>query len=139
MSRSNTRIQKLTRVTALKDGDIIPIGPASGDRAKGITNKDFQSQFSNIVNISSVNSGYTLQDSDSADFIVFNNAGNAILNIPDGIGTGVNFAYTNIGAGSVQVVLTGTDTLRGAAILTDPDGYGAAVKLTANIWQLSER
>lgn len=139
MSRNTTRTQNLTRVSTLVDDDVVVIGPASGDRAKGITNKDFQSQFSNIVNVSPVNSGYTILDSDSANFIVFNDAGTAILNFPDGIGTGVNFAYTNIGAGTVQVVLTGTDTLRGAAILTDPDGYGAAVKLTATIWQLSER
>jgi len=37
MSRSTTRIQKLTRVNTIDDDDIIPIGPSDGDRAKGIT------------------------------------------------------------------------------------------------------
>jgi len=37
MSRSTTRIQVLSLVDTLKDGDIIPTGPASGDVAKGIT------------------------------------------------------------------------------------------------------
>lgn len=139
MSRSVTRGGNFTRVTTLKPKDVILTWPQSGDRAKGIANEDFQAQFSNIVNVISVNSGYIVENSDSANFIVFNDAGTAILNFPDGIDIGVNFAYTNIGAGTVQVAITGTDTLRGAAILTDPDGYGAAVKLTATIWQLSER
>ena len=45
MSRSNTRIQNLTRVTTLEALDIIPIGPASGDVAKGITKSDMEAQF----------------------------------------------------------------------------------------------
>ena len=45
MSRSNTRIQNLTKVTTLADNDVIPIGPASGDRAKGITKENLEKQF----------------------------------------------------------------------------------------------
>jgi len=44
MPRSTTRIQNLTLVTTLADGDVIPTGPASGDRAKGITFANLQSQ-----------------------------------------------------------------------------------------------
>lgn len=40
MGRSTTRIQNLTKVTTLNTGDVFPLGPNSGDRAKGITFKD---------------------------------------------------------------------------------------------------
>jgi len=42
MTRSTTRIQKLTRVSTLGNDDVIPLGPSDGDRAKGIT-------FANLV------------------------------------------------------------------------------------------
>jgi len=41
MSRSTTRIQNLTRISTLDDTDVIPIGPGSKNRAKGITFEDF--------------------------------------------------------------------------------------------------
>ena len=44
MSRSVTRIQNFTRVTELADEDVLIVGPASGDRAKGITKENFEKQ-----------------------------------------------------------------------------------------------
>lgn len=41
MARSTTRIPNLTRATSLSTGDIIPFGPANGDRAKGIAFQNF--------------------------------------------------------------------------------------------------
>lgn len=139
MARSNTRIQNLTRVSELADGDIIPIGPASGDRAKGITNEDFQGQFTKLLDPISVNNNFTLTDDESGKFIIFNEAGTATLDIPDGLIIGVNTAFTNIGAGGMVLNFTGSETFRGSLTLADDDGYGVASKITATIWQLSER
>lgn len=44
MARSNTRIKNLTRVETLNDSDVIPIGPSSGDRAKGITFENIKTE-----------------------------------------------------------------------------------------------
>jgi len=40
MVRSTTRVQNLTRITALEDSDVFVIGPGDGDRAKGIPFND---------------------------------------------------------------------------------------------------
>lgn len=45
MSRNTTRIQSFTRVSELADKDVLIVGPASGDRAKGITKEDLEAQF----------------------------------------------------------------------------------------------
>lgn len=86
-----------------------------------------------------VASPYVASDEDTSTFLIFNDAGTADIQIPNNLSKGVNFAYTNIGAGSVQLVYTGTDTLRGAALIVDPDGYAAVTKIGATLWQTSER
>lgn len=92
----------------------------------------------NLV-IQNVTSPYLVSDSDTNTFLVFNDAGTADVSIPDNLKVGVNFAYTNKGAGAVQIVLTGVDTLRGAALVTDLDGYAAVTKIDLTTWQTSER
>ena len=89
--------------------------------------------------ISDVISPYVVSDEDSGTFLIFNDAGTADIQIPNNLSKGVNFAYTNIGAGSVQLVYTGTDTLRGAALIVDPVGYAAVTKIGLTLWQTSER
>ena len=44
MSRSTTRIQNLTKAQSLSDNDVIPFGPESGDRAKGIIYENLKAQ-----------------------------------------------------------------------------------------------
>ena len=139
MSRSTTRIQNLTLVTELADNDVLPIGPASGDRAKGITNENFQKQFTKLLDPITVNNNFTLTNDESGKFIIFDVAGTATLDIPDGLNIGLNTAFTNIGAGGMALNFTGSETFRGSLILADNDGYGVASKITATIWQLSER
>jgi len=89
--------------------------------------------------INDVTSPYVVSDADTGTFLVFNDASTADVSIPDNLSKGVNFAYTNKGVGSVQLVFTGADTLRGAAIVFDPDGYAAVTKIGFSIWQASER
>ncbi len=91
------------------------------------------------VVISNVTSPYIVSDTDTSKFLVFDDAGTADVSIPDNLTVGVNFAYTNKGAGAVQVVFTGVETLRGAALVTDLDGYAAITKIDLNQWQTSER
>ncbi len=91
------------------------------------------------VVISNVTSPYVVSDSDTSTFLVFDDAGTADVRIPDNLKVGVNFAYTNKGAGGVQVVFSGVETLRGAALVTDLDGYAAITKIDLNQWQTSER
>ena len=47
MARNTTRIQNLTLITAdnVGDDDIIPLGPASGDRAKGVKVSELEKKF----------------------------------------------------------------------------------------------
>ena len=139
MSRTNTRIQNFTRVTALADNDVIVIGPASGDRAKGITNEDFQNQFTRDTLLKTVTDGHVLADDDSGYFVMIDEAGTAVINVPDGLKTGHTVAFTNIGAGAINFNLTGSETARGQPLIATADGYGIAIKITATIWQLSER
>ena len=91
------------------------------------------------VVINNATSPYVVSDSDTGTFLVFDDAGTATVSIPDSLTVGVNLAYTNKGAGGVQVSLTGADTLRGAAIVTDLDGYAAVTKIDFTTWQTSER
>lgn len=89
--------------------------------------------------VNNVNTPYLVSDADTGTFLVFDDAGTADVQIPDNLTVGVNFAYTNIGAGSVQPVLTGVDTLRGQPLVVDPDGYAAITKIGLSLWQTSER
>jgi len=84
-------------------------------------------------------SSYVVSDADTGTFLVFNDAATVDVSIPDSLSRGVNFAYTNKGAGSVQLVFTGADTLRGTALVADADGYAAVTKIGFSIWQTSER
>lgn len=92
----------------------------------------------NLV-VNNANTPYQVSDADSSTFLVFDDPGNAVVSIPDGLTTGVNFAYTNKGAGSVQVSFIGADTLRGVALVGTATGYAAITKIDDTTWQTSER
>lgn len=83
---------------------------------------------------------YTGGDSlaDSGKFVLFNDAGNAVLNIPDGLAVGSSVVVGNTGGGNI-VLTPVTDTIRGALTLGDVAGYLAVTKISTTVWQSSER
>ena len=96
MSRSNTRIQNLTRVTTLADLDIIPTGPASGDVAKGITFADFEALIEvdgaatvvqRFSDTGTINAATELAISTGTHTLVMPDASNRILDIKSVSGT----------------------------------------------------
>lgn len=91
----------------------------------------------NVI-VETVTTPYTVSDDDTGKFLVFDEVGAGTINIPDNLSVGVNFAFANVGTGTVTLNLTGTDTLRGSPTVSDTNGYGAATKITLNTWQSSE-
>ena len=89
--------------------------------------------------VNNVTSPYLVSDADTGTFLIFDDASTADVQIPDNLSTGVNLAYTNIGLGSVQLVMTGVDVLRGEPLVADADGYAAVTKISVTTWQTSER
>ena len=75
---SVTRISKLTRVTEIKPEDIIPIGPQSGDSARGITKQNFVRQ--PVYLVSELPAGVA---GDTA-YVSNGAAGNPVLSFHDG-------------------------------------------------------
>ena len=90
-----------------------------------------------LVTNKEVTSPYTVTSKDSGIILIFDEASGA-LNIPDGLADGSMITAVNIGAGSVVVSLV-TDTVRGDLTLQDIDGILSLTKLTATLWQSSER
>lgn len=86
-----------------------------------------------------VDSPYTLEQGDSNKFLIFNYEGNGILHIPDNLYVGTAALVCNIGAGRVELLMDGLETIRGLPLLGDPDGFITVAKLTEQIWQSSER
>lgn len=88
---------------------------------------------------------YTLTQEDSGYFLVFNDAGSATLNIPDGLDLGTSVVTNNIGGGVVVATMTGSDVIRAngasgsAATLADAFSYMAVTKIASTTWQGSER
>lgn len=82
---------------------------------------------------------YTLTIDDSNDFLVFNSDNNIIIHIPDNYPKGFGVLATNVGSGTIEVVMDGLEKLRGWHTLTDPDSFMSLVKLTMDYWQSSER
>jgi hypothetical protein len=80
MGRNTTRTQNLTRIGAddLSGSDVIVIGPASGDRAKGITVDDFTDRFNGGYNVERFTSAGTI---DSATDLALSE-GTFTLNMP---------------------------------------------------------
>ncbi len=70
MARDTTRIQNLTRVSALADGDVIPMGPASGDVAKGITFSNLQDQIETNDKDTIVETGVTYSTTVADDVVI---------------------------------------------------------------------
>lgn len=117
MSRNTTRIQNLTLVTTLADGDIIPTGPVSGDVAKGIKFSDLKTlvEASDPETIVFINSlPYTMTGLE--DIVVFTvGPGNLNLISKDDAVKSVTF-YAE--SGTITVLPAGSETTQQANITT---------------------
>jgi hypothetical protein len=82
---------------------------------------------------------YTIDQDDSNKYLIFDDAGNGILHIPDNMYRGTALIFTNIGVGAVEVVMDGLETVRGSLTIADVNGFMTLVKITDTIWQCSER
>ena len=89
--------------------------------------------------IKNVTSPYTLQSIDSGSTIVFDDASDVVLNIPDGLFAGTASIAVNIGGGGLSLNMTGSETIRGALVIGDFDGQMSVQKIAPTIWQSSER
>lgn len=112
MGRSTTRIQKLTRVTTLDDGDVFPTGPVSGDRAKGITFENLKATIElTDESIVEASTDYTLLGTE--DTIELTGTGNlTMLDTSVAVRSVVVYAAT----GTITLVLQGSDTTNQATI-----------------------
>jgi len=102
MSRSVTRIQNFTRVTELAADDVLVVGPASGDRAKGITKENLEKQFegdgANQV-ITEVSANYTALITD--DWVVV--FGGTEFELPDFSSASKQIGFVNASGSDVDI------------------------------------
>jgi len=112
-------------VTSLNGNDVFPIGPASGDRAKGIT-------FSNLGNIIEpvtvviveVSGDYTVTVND--DYVAVDGA--AIVTLPASIDAFNAVTIKSVlGGGILTLTPVGADTIDGAA--TQPIAINASLTI----------
>lgn len=92
-----------------------------------------------IQRLADITTPHSLLQTNSGVILKFNTAATGVVNIPDGLSIGTSVMVTNLGTGAVQFAMSGTDTLRGASLLADANGMMSATKITATIWQSSER
>lgn len=88
--------------------------------------------------VTDVTSPHTVGQNNNGAILVFNDASDAVLNIPDGLNKGTAVIAVNVGAGSIAAAMTGTETARGSLTLADGDSYMSLVKITDSIYQSSE-
>lgn len=82
---------------------------------------------------------YTLDQDDSNKYLVFEYEGNGIIHIPDNMYRGTGLIVANAGAGGIELVMDGLETMRGSLTIKDPDSFMTIIKITDSIWQSSER
>lgn len=82
---------------------------------------------------------YTPVLEDSNDYLVFDVDGDVVIQLDDSLPKGFGLLAANVGTGSIQVKMLGLNKLRGWHTLTDPDSFISLIKLTAQLWQSSER
>jgi len=120
MSRNTTRIQRLTRVTTLADDAIIPIGPASGDRAKGISFDDFRTILTTDNNITRVAVDHTAKLTDG--MILANAVSGSITIFLPAASTAFRKEFTIKKIDSTSNVVTldpdGSETIDGSATIS---------------------
>jgi len=125
------------KISALDSGGGVLLN--NGNYANPVT-----SPIDNKILSKNVGEPHEIANEDSGFILIFNSVGTALLNIPDGLdytaaNGGVSVIALNIGGGSVRIENTGTDTTRGSKTLTDNEGYMAITKISATLWQSSER
>ena len=129
------------------DGDTITRVDLSTFNAIGLPQKNIEDiagtvnglvEVTTLSRFSTYTNGDTLSQGDSGNWIAFDDASEATLNIGDGLDIGTSVLLVNIGGGGVTTSFN-TETLRGSGTLSDVDGYMAITKITATAWQSSER
>ena len=89
--------------------------------------------------VEEANTPLNLTQVSSGNILVFNDAADAALNIPDGLEIGTSVIVLNIGTGAVSTTMLGSEILRGNPVLSDTDSFMSVTKITATLWQSSER
>lgn len=113
MGRNTTRTQNLTRITELDDGDVIVIGPATGDPAKGITFTNFQDNLTTITegqNIIETSGDYTVATTD--DIIVDTGPGTVSLPLSSQMNKQL-VIRSNVTGGALTVAPATGETING--------------------------
>lgn len=135
MARSNTRIQKLTRVSTLADGDTIPTGPASGDVAKGMTFLNLKTLLNAAGTESTVEVTGTYQQLISDNNIVFTGPGTLILIKASTALHGVS-VKSKLGGGDVTVSPFTGDSVDAASTLVIEPGTGQNLAPITLDWEV---
>jgi len=135
MARDNTRIQNLTRVSALDDGDVIPTGPASGDVAKGITFFNLKSLLDVTGTENTVEVSGTYQQLISDNNIVFTGPGTLILIEASTALHGVSIK-SKLGGGDVTITPFTGDTVDAASSLVIESGVAQTLAPITLDWEV---
>lgn len=135
MARTNTRIQNLTLVSTLDDGDIIPTGPASGDVAKGIAFINLKTLLNAAGTESTVEVSGTYQQLIGDNNIVFTGPGTLLLIEASTALHGVNIK-SKLGGGDVTVTPFTGDTVDAASTLVIEPGTGQNLAPITLDWEV---
>ena len=100
---------------------------------------DVEQTVVDYFNIINATTPYLLGEGDSGSFIVFDDAADAVIDVPDSLTEGHSILTANKGGGLVSFNLTGTDTLRGVAAIADATSMMTLAKLAPTVYQSSER
>jgi hypothetical protein len=134
----------------LEDADTTTFVPAYGARLYW-NNTNWVPDLSNDPNwelppgiqgqfrVIAVESPYTLTANDNNVWLVFNTSDHAVVLVPDGFVMSHMFMTSNIGGGNLSFEPIGTDTVRGAKIITDVLSMLSLTKVSNVLWQSSER
>lgn len=134
MGRNTTRTQNLTKVRTLADADVFVIGPASGDRAKGIESSVVQSIFESAIdqhNIIEITGDYTVGITD--DVVVDTGPGTVTLPSASLANRPVTIKSAPI-SGTIIVSPDGSDTINNTVSLFVSVGSSATLVPIGGGW-----
>lgn len=134
MGRDTTRIQNFTRVTTLDNNDVFVFGPASGDRAKGITFDNFKS----LINAGIGPLNNVIKINQLSDFP---EPAGGVIELTDGadVTYDIDAAVINLGANKFSVT-GGSVCIKGAnpfitAFLTTASGFLFDINNASILWE----
>lgn len=93
----------------------------------------------NPSEVTTDNNHYTIEQIHSNKYIVFDTDNDVIVHVVDNLALGTGYLFANVGSGGIQVVMDGTEQLRGLYALADGDSFITLVKIHERYWQCSER